>query len=159
MSSHKQVYNAARSDAIKMRADVILHTIGMTIFVFLTLLFLICGLADPGVRTAGIIAFLFSGAFTWLLYKMVIKKRSAREAAERKATETQMALDDMKRRKDAIVTGVVAVTNREVEAVRQAANTVEKPVEASMGEKTCPMCAESVKAAAKKCKHCGHMFE
>ena len=27
------------------------------------------------------------------------------------------------------------------------------------GEKTCPRCAETVKAAAKVCKHCGHEFE
>jgi galactose-1-phosphate uridylyltransferase len=65
----------------------------------------------------------------------------------------------MMRRKDAIVNGVVAVTNKEVESVKQAANTVEKPVDATMGEKTCPMCAENVKAAAKKCRFCGHLFE
>ena len=27
------------------------------------------------------------------------------------------------------------------------------------GDKTCPRCAETVKAAAKVCKHCGHEFE
>lgn len=31
-------------------------------------------------------------------------------------------------------------------------------VTGTTGEKACPMCAESVKLAAKLCKHCGHDF-
>jgi hypothetical protein len=46
-----------------------------------------------------------------------------------------------------------------LKAVRLAANSVEAPVQPRIGEKPCPMCAEMVKAAAKKCRHCGHLFE
>ena len=125
----------------------------------LSLMGLLMGMTASNDKQAGVITFLiFFPLGTLFLWRWKIRA-AANAEAKRVLGLMIVEYDAMKSRKDAIVNGVVAVTNKSVEAVRQAANTIEAPVNATMGEKTCPMCAETIKSAAKKCKHCGHLFE
>jgi hypothetical protein len=86
------------------------------------------------------------------------KKNVDRKSIVRKLQIAENDLRILKGKKSAIVSGVVAVTNMEMSAATIADKAVESPVDSSMSEKTCPMCAETVKAAAKICKHCKHAF-
>ena len=54
---------------------------------------------------------------------------------------------------------VNAIGPEESNRANQTPPSAEAPASESSDEKICPMCAEKVKVAAKKCKHCGHLFD